>query len=476
MVRRRPIPVPLGLALAVVTAALAAGGPAAAVPAAADTAYPAAVAPATPVLSLRRVSDLVTAMVGDRRLAAQLGPAMNDTGGPPGQACLSVRNPDGRTVFARNTTVALIPASTMKLETATAAMARLGSGSHLTTEVRAAAAPSGGTVAGDLWLVGGGDPLLATNDFAQVAGYHGQPRLSSSMEALADRVVAAGIRRVDGRVVGDESRYDTQRYVPSWNPSYATLGEIGPQSALTVNGGFVQWRPQAVPAPAPATNAAAVLTTLLEARGVTVAGEAGEGRSPPGPTLATLDSPVMADVVRVMLQESDNLAAELLVKELGVRFGASGTTMAGLAVVKDSLASLALPVEGLASADGSGLDRSDRLTCDSLQATLAHSGEGGDLGRGMPVAGRDGTLARRFTGTAAAGKIKAKTGSLQGVTGLSGWATARDGRPMQFALLANDLPRDAAGTALQDRVVAALAAWPQAPSPEEISPLPAQPR
>ncbi len=364
----------------------------------------------------------------------------------------------------------------MKLETATAALARLGTDSHLTTEVRATAPPTAGTVAGDLWMVGGGDPLLATAEFAKVAGYNGQPRMATPMETLADRVVAAGVRRIDGRVVGDESRYDAQRYVPTWNPSYATQAEVGPQSALTVNGGFAEWRPQAVPAPAPATNAAAVLTALLRARGVTVAAEAGEGPAPPGAAVASLDSPPMADVVGVMLQESDNLAAELLVKELGVRFGGGGTTTAGLVVVKDTLASLDLPVAGFVSVDGSGLDRADRLSCDSLQATLARSGATGDLGRNMPVAGETGTLARRFARTPAAGRIRAKTGSLQGVIALSGWATAQDGRPMQFALLANDLPRDAAGTALQDRVASALTTWPEAPPPADISPLPAQPR
>ncbi|MDQ6836806.1 MAG: D-alanyl-D-alanine carboxypeptidase/D-alanyl-D-alanine-endopeptidase [Actinomycetota bacterium] len=429
--------------------------------------------PNTPVLSLRRLPGVVASVTADRRLAGALGPMMAGTGGPTGQACLSVRDPDGRTLFAQNPATALIPASTMKLETGTAALGRLGAGSHFTTEVRAGAAPVGGTVTGDLFLVGGGDPLLATADFAAIAGYRNQPRLATSMEVLADRVVAAGVRTVEGRVVGDESRYDTQRYVPSWSPTYASLGEIGPQSALTVNDGFTAWRPVAVPAPAPAANAAAVLTTLLRARGVTIGGDAGEGRAPASPTVASIDSPSMADVVGVMLAESDNLAAELLVKELGSRFGGGGTTTAGLSVIKDALAPLGLAADGLASVDGSGLDRSDRLSCNSLQATLAQGGESGDLGKGLPVAGRSGTLAKRFLGTPAAGKVKAKTGSLKGVSALSGWAGTVDGRSLQFALIANELPNDASGTGLEDQVVGALATWPQAPAAADISPLPA---
>jgi len=448
--------------VALVEPAAVAGTPAAAEP-----------VPATPVLSLRRLPGAVAAVAGDRRLVSSLGPLMAGVGGPTGHACLSVRDPGGRAIFDQNPALPLIPASTMKLETADVALARLGPGSHLTTEVRAAVAPTGGSVAGDLWLVGQGDPLLATADFAQVAGYHDQPRLATSMEALADRVVAAGVRNVAGRVMGDESRYDTQRYLASWSPTYATDGEIGPQSALTVNDGFVAWRPKAVPAPNPATNAAAVLTALLRGRGVTVGGEAGEGRAPaPGAAVATIDSPSLGDVVGTMLGESDNLAAELLVKELGVRFGGAGTTVAGLGVVRNGLASLGPSAAGVASVDGSGLDRSDRLTCEALQATLAQGGEGGELGRHLPVAGRNGTLARRFVGTPAAGRIRAKTGSLRGVSALSGWAATADGRSLQFALVANDLPNEASGTGLEDRVASALASWPQAPAPADISPLP----
>ena len=432
--------------------------------------------PTTPVLSLRRVPGFVVATVANRRLGGRLAPAMEDAGlgGGREQACLAVRDPDGRTVYARNPTLPLIPASTMKLATATAAVARLGADFHYTTEVRARAAPTGDAVAGDLWLVGAGDPLLATADFASIAGYQERPRLATSLEALADRVVAAGVHRVDGRILGDESRYDAQRYVPTWNPDYATEPEIGPQSALTVNGGFVQWRPKAVPAPSPAGNAAAVFTGLLRARGVAVGGEGAEGRAPGGGTaVASIDSPPLSDVIAVLLQESDNLTAELLVKELGARFGGEGSTKAGLGVVRSTLDALGLPDEAMSSADGSGLDRSDRLTCELLQATLAADGEQGVVSRGLPVAGRNGTLARRFTGSPADGKVRAKTGSLRGVTGLSGWTTTLDGRSLQFSLLANELPSDRAGTALQDRVVSALATWPQAPTVAEVAPRPA---
>jgi D-alanyl-D-alanine carboxypeptidase/D-alanyl-D-alanine-endopeptidase (penicillin-binding protein 4) len=91
------------------------------------------------------------------------------------------------------------------------------------------------------------------------------------------------------------------------------------------------------------------------------------------------------------------------------------------------------------------------------------------------VAGQTGTLIRRFLDTPAVGKVRAKTGSLNGVAGLSGWITGGDGRSLEFSLIANDLPSESAGMALQDRLVAALATYPKAPAPEEIGPEPVRP-
>ncbi|MEA2844704.1 MAG: hypothetical protein QOJ69_2375, partial [Actinomycetota bacterium] len=211
-------------------------------------------------------------------------------------------------------------------------------------------------------------------------------------------------------------------------------------------------------------------------RGVAVDGAAAEGVAPAGAvTITSIESPPLAEVVGETLQHSDNLAAEMLLKELGVRFGGAGSTAAGLDVVHRHLSETGLPDDELTAADGSGLDRSDRLTCDLLQQVLVNGGAGGALDKALPVAGGAGTLHRRFVNTPAAGKVRAKTGSLEGVVGLSGWASAQDGAAMAFSLLANGLPTTSAGSVLQDRVAAAVAAYPQAPTPTEVAPLPASP-
>lgn len=179
----------------------------------------------------------------------------------------------------------------------------------------------------------------------------------------------------------------------------------------------------------------------------------------------------MADVVGQMLRESDNLTAELLVKELGWRAGGKGTTAAGLPVVRDALAGMGLPVEDLTTVDGSGLDRSDRASCSLLMAALARGGPSGPMAAGFPVAARDGTLAKRFHGSPAAGRLRAKTGALAGVVGLSGFVEPIDGgSPLIFSLIANELPRDALGRALQEQVGGILADYPEAPPPPELAP------
>ncbi|MGH9180856.1 MAG: D-alanyl-D-alanine carboxypeptidase/D-alanyl-D-alanine endopeptidase, partial [Acidimicrobiales bacterium] len=279
---------------------------------------------------------------------------------------------------------------------------------------------------------------------------------------------------VQGGVLGDESRYDTQRYIPTWKPSYREDGDVGPSSALAVNDGFVAYRPRPVPADQPAAHAAAVLTGLLQERGVPVAGAPGQGTAPAGTTvLAGLASPPVGVIVAEMLKESDNVTAESLVKELGHRFGTGGTTSAGIQVIRDTLVADGLPAGGLAAVDGSGLDRSDRASCDLLMAALTASGPGGTVATGFPVAGRDGTLAMRFVGHPAAGRMRAKTGSLSGVVGLAGFLDASDpaaGAPLSFALLANDLPRDTLGRTLQEDLAGAMARYPDAPPREDLVP------
>jgi serine-type D-Ala-D-Ala carboxypeptidase/endopeptidase (penicillin-binding protein 4) len=437
----------------------------------------------TPVLSVRRLPALLTRNVGLLRLGPALTAALADPrlAAATQQSCLVVQQ--GPTVlYSLRPTLPLIPASNLKLLTATAALDRLGTSARLATDVKADHAPAGGTIAGNLYLVGGGDPLLRTADY--VASLRYRELTYNHLDGLAAQVRASGVTHITGGVIGDESRYDTQRYVPTWKPSYAATGEVGPLSALQVNDGFQSFRPSDVAAAQPAMQAATEFVAVLRAHGVAVDGPPGQGVTPPAATAITsFPSLPLVDTIAEVLRQSDNTGAELITKELGRRFGGGPTTAAGVKAIRADLQAGGLPVGQLAAVDGSGLDRSDRATCQLILAALVRGGPQGPLSKGLSVAGQTGTLEKRMAGTPAAGRLRAKTGSLSGVSALSGFVDpipsvapgAAQPPPVAFTLVINGQPSQAIGEGLEDRIGVLLAQYPQAPSADQLAPLPAVP-
>ena len=181
--------------------------------------------------------------------------------------------------------------------------------------------------------------------------------------------------------------------------------------------------------------------------------------------------PVSA-LVEQMLVESDNTTAELLVKELGAADGERGTTVRGLAVLEEVLAAAGHPMEGVVPHDGSGLDDDNRVTCRLLASVLDDRTHGETLVGALPVAGGRGTMKKRFVGTAGEGRVRAKTGTLNGVTSLAGVVDTTGGRRLAFALVSNgDLPygiRD-----LHQEVVLSMLSYPAGPPAEVLGPRPA---
>ena len=432
----------------------------------------------TPVLSARRLPSVLEAVVAERRLGADLD-AWRATSPP--DTCVVVRDDAGDIDYAFRADEPMVPASTLKLFTAAAVLQRLGVHATLRTSVVASRLLTDGVLSGDLTLVGGGDPLLASADYA--SRFERQPQTFTDLDQLAAGLQLAGVRRVEGSVVGDEARYDTVRYVPSWPARYIEQDQSGPLSALTVNDGFESYptanRPQALVAAAdPPRNAAAVLTRLLEARGVTVAGAPRSGRAPAdGRELAAVESSPIGDIVREMLQESDNMTAELLVKELGAAVG-DPSTAGGLAEVRSAASAPGADPAALAVADGSGLSLDDRVTCDLLVDLLLQHSSGPALVERLAVAGRSGTLADRFVGTPLDGALRAKTGSLNTVTALAG-VVADDDPPLTFAYLVN-VPE---GERVPDAVESTqrslgeiLLSWPRVPDAGSLAPRPVKSR
>jgi D-alanyl-D-alanine carboxypeptidase/D-alanyl-D-alanine-endopeptidase (penicillin-binding protein 4) len=423
---------------------------------------------ATPIWSVRRFPNPVVDAVGAQHLQAALDDAV-----PADGSCFVVQA--GNHVIATHAAdTPLIGASTQKLLVAAAALSTLGPESTFTTKVVADGQPDGGTVP-KVWLVGGGDPVLATADYN--AFLQSQPKskgdVTTSLEALADAVVAKGIRSIPGGVLGDDSRYDEQRYLPTWKDTYRTDGEVGPLSALSVNDGFSTWSPsRKVPVDDPTRNAAAELTDLLRARGVDV-GTPGTGTAPANATeVAQVASPPLKSIVGSMLSSSDNFTAELLTKELGRQASKQGTTAAGVAAITATLKTLGVPIADGALKDGSGLDRGNRVTCANLVAALALADrpELAAMYDGLPVAGRSGTLVGDFVGTPLAGNFRGKTGSLDGVTGLTGVFDL--GRRIRFAFLENGDFGETQGEVLREGVGDIIGRYPDAPAVDALVPAP----
>jgi D-alanyl-D-alanine carboxypeptidase/D-alanyl-D-alanine-endopeptidase (penicillin-binding protein 4) len=240
---------------------------------------------------------------------------------------------------------------------------------------------------------------------------------------------------------------------------------------LAVDDGFSSYAPL-VAAPDPAIAAGNTIKAALVAGGIAVDGNVFRvDKKPTTQALATVESAPYTDVVSEMLRESDNNTAELLLKELARRAGTvPATRVAGVAARAAALKKLGIDPSGIQAIDGSGLDRSDRATCNELIATLTTRPGGYDLEQMLAVAGQTGTLDDRFTTSPLKGKLRAKTGSLDGVTALVGVADPAAKVKLRFAFVSNGSFSDAGGKALQDRLVAALATYSDLPTAAELAP------
>jgi D-alanyl-D-alanine carboxypeptidase/D-alanyl-D-alanine-endopeptidase (penicillin-binding protein 4) len=389
----------------------------------------------TPVLSARRAPEMIAAPVADRRLTADLQAWV---GGSSPSTCLVV-TAGNRPLFRHNPEMPLVGASTQKLVTATALLLAHSPDDRLTTVAGTTAPPAAGVVAGDLYLVGGGDPTLATPGYVGSLP-HGQI-VANDPAKLADAIKAAGITRIEGGIVGDDSRYDGERFTPAW-PTRFHGTQVGSVSALSVDDSNNTLGLDPPPAD-PATNAAAVLRQLLIDRGVQVGGAARSGAAPADLTkVAELPSPTVREIVAEMLTESDNDTAEMSFKEIGLQKGGAGSWAAGATAVNMLLADAGVPLQGTRIVEGSGLSSDNRVTCSMIVNLLTRPETGPVVVDGLAVAGETGTLQDRFEGSAAEGRLRAKTGTLNQVTALSGRVDTLQGGTLTFSYITNAVEGD----------------------------------
>jgi D-alanyl-D-alanine carboxypeptidase/D-alanyl-D-alanine-endopeptidase (penicillin-binding protein 4) len=345
----------------------------------------------------------------------------------------------GQTVYAKNAALPLIPASNEKLAVTYAALTALGPAFTIETDVLGEGRQVGTTWHGDLVLKGYGDPTLSSAD----------------LTVLARQIRAAGIVRVTGRIVADESWFDTRRTALGWKPSFYIF-ESPPLSALIVDRG----RYGRYTSHDPAIAAAQLFRAALVRANVEIGPKAVHGTADADAVpLAAVDSPTLDAIVRWMDRVSDNFVAEMLVKELGAVQAGIGTTAAGVGVITGLLAQAGVPLAGVRLVDGSGLSLLDRLTPNALVGLLSIMWQDMevrlDLLTSLPIAGRTGTLDRRMRSGPAAGLVRAKTGTTSNASALSGYVGDR----YVFSVLQNGYPVSSTWARVaQDRFAAALAA------------------
>lgn len=423
---------------------------------------------ATTMFDYRRTPGAVASIASAAQLDSAVRPVFGFVG-PTSCAAVAV---DGITVSSTNLDVPVIPASNQKLFVAVAALEILGPEFRFTTSVAVPPAVDG-VVDGDIYLIGGGDPVLTSDDYPTEEDP--QPVVNpTSFDALADALVEAGITRIRGTVIGDGSRYDDEWVIEEWADGVAFV-EAGPYDSLMANDARVRGRSGRQDDPN--EGAAREFVRLLNDRGIRVDNGWGSGiASTLVPVVARVDSQPLSAIVGEMLLTSDDNTAELLLKEIGFAASGEGTRAAGLIAMTVTLQTLGVSMDGLVLRDGSGLSRLNRATCESL-LDVVQLGRGTSAGAGLPVAAESGTLVDEFEGSDMAGRLRGKTGTLSGVKALAGVVDPRAEQAetagvIEFVIVLNldgaddeDLYRPL-WTALGER----FSTYPAGPSSESLGP------
>lgn len=362
---------------------------------------------------------------------------------------------NGRVLCSRNAGGPRILASNTKLFTTATAISRLGPDARIPTKLFAAGRiDANGVLHGDLFLKGGGDPTLGTPRF--IASYLGG--LGTNLYALKRQVRAAGIRRVTGRLYADDTIFDRRRGV--LDSGYATSYWIGPLSGLAFNAGFAGTSPSSGFATDPAKLAASKLARSLRRSGISLRRRVGLRKTPRGAErIGLLRSPQLTKLVDLTNVYSNNFFAETLAKLLGARFGRAGTTKAGVAIVHAFARSHG---SGTQTVDGSGLTRSNRASprqVIDLLLGMQDDPAGEEFIQDLPLAGVEGTIDDRMHGTAAYRRCRAKTGTIEGVSALSGFCFNKSGRTIAFSILMNGVYDLYRAHISQDRIAAQVATY-----------------
>ncbi|MEV4635818.1 D-alanyl-D-alanine carboxypeptidase/D-alanyl-D-alanine-endopeptidase [Actinoplanes sp. NPDC049548] len=361
----------------------------------------------------------------------------------------------GDPLFEQNAGTGTTPASTTKLLTAATVLAARGPAYRLSTRAVA------GTQPGEVVLVGGGDPTLAVDADDQFPG-------AARLDKLAAQVKKALGAQKPTRVLVDTSLFTGSETGPGWDGDVIGDGQASRIQALMTNAGRIEPVHNEVGGDPRFTDPALAAGRAFAKQLGLPSGAVRKGKAPePGSALGEVQSPPLVHVVDWMLQQSDNVLAEALARQVALAANQPASFDGAAKAMTAELGELGLPADEATLSDASGLSRrnkiSPRLLTDLL--TLAASGKHPELSSmfgGLPVAGWSGTLRTRFAtpqpNQIGQGLVRAKTGSLTGVNAISGELVTKDGRLLVFAILADATGESGAARQALDRIAAKLVA------------------
>jgi D-alanyl-D-alanine carboxypeptidase/D-alanyl-D-alanine-endopeptidase (penicillin-binding protein 4) len=394
-----------------------------------------------PASGVAASADSVTAAGVSRALA----PVVSSAAFGPSLGVLVTSLATGQVLYASNANSGFAPASTNKLATAAAALRVLGPDARLTTKVVQ------GSAAGAIVLVGGGDPTLAAGP-PPATDYPQPATLADLARATAQALRSHGEHQV--QLGYDTSLFTGPGFAPGWTSSYVTGGDVTAITPLEVDQGRVT--PAGTPVDAnigggrsadPAPQAAAAFAGFLAADGITVTGPPTQVVAPArAATIARVQSPPLAQIVFWMLEQSNNVIAENLARQVAIATGRPASFSGGAAAVTTVLRSLGVTGE-LQLYDGSGLSPDDRIAPVALVQIVRLAAATPRLRTiltGLPVEGFSGTLGPGGSvfgpgGGDALGVVRAKTGNLDQVAALAGSAYAKNGQLLVFAVMADQI-------------------------------------
>jgi len=356
----------------------------------------------------------------------------------------------GEALFRHRAGSPSIPASTLKLLTATTVLSLLGPDHEFTTRVVRAGN-------GRIVLVGGGDPYLAGASSTRNPERASLAALAASTALALKRTGTTGVR-----LDYDATLFSGPAWNPRWPERYAD--QVTPVSALWVDEGRTAGVSPGPRVGDPAKAAARSFAAALEKLGVSVTVGKAAGAPRTAKALARVQSMPLQQVVETMLLASDNDAAEVLFRQAALAAGRTGSAVDGARTVRAELTRLGLWDADARVVDGSGLARQNRVPSDALvevlrTAAAASHPELRSVITGLPVAGVEGSLVIRFfdeRSLAGRGVVRGKTGTLTGVHALAGYLETADGGLVAFAFLVNDATDGYAARVWLDRVSTAL--------------------